>query len=221
MPTPSPVPTIVGWAQSPVPNEWQWLGLIIGIVGFILALLATPSALQMFFGRPHIQIEFGTRTRQGLVGSYEQVMECQLYNRPIKRAWVRALGIRRTPAEDLCAFYTIQEVGSNRMLRDGRLAHITGPAEPEARTHVILPASIRPSTFPISSTTMVEGGSTTLLDPEHPEPLAPSTYVVSVVVTSGEDEFRGASQLVIGWKAEDVVWRPLDAESMVQVAYRR
>ena len=208
-PSPSPVPPWFDWGWSAVPNELQWVGFWLGLIAFVLAILAIPSVVQSMFGQPKIKVMFETRTIRDEVGSPRAVKECHLQNEPVQNWWLRLCRVRRTTADDVSAWFTIREAGSERIVHDTVPAKIQTQINGGLQERISLPASFQPSGFPVTVTPMGPESETLVFAGETMEILALGTYLVSVLVTSGEDKFRAESQLVVGRRAEDVTWRDL------------
>ena len=67
----------------------EWLGIFALAVG----LMALPTAFQIFWGRPEITFEFSR-----LHGGDYTNLFAHLYNHPVKRWLLRALGVKRDDA---------------------------------------------------------------------------------------------------------------------------
>lgn len=75
-------------------SVWQWVFAVIGMVALIMAI---PSFLQMFFGRPNILIAFfENETYPG-----RRILQLELVNSPILNVLLRHLGVRKEPAQEV------------------------------------------------------------------------------------------------------------------------
>ncbi len=71
--------------------------------------MTLPTVLQMIWGKPRIAVGFDiAELKSG------RVLECAIYNIPIRNRLLRWSGIRRTVAEDIMVDFCIEELGSSR-----------------------------------------------------------------------------------------------------------
>lgn len=84
--------------------------LIIGIVALVFSVLAIPTALQMFYGRPHLTFEADDFT-----GPDGRILLIAIKNPPVSNRLLRLASVERESA-DVSGFFDIQEQGTNRIL---------------------------------------------------------------------------------------------------------
>jgi hypothetical protein len=94
--------------QTGFPLWAEWTVAIIGAVAF---LMAVPSLLQMYFGRPKIHVEF--RFYEDELNRY---LVCEIYNLFVTRRLLKLLGVRRSTAEDVHGLVSITEEGTKRII---------------------------------------------------------------------------------------------------------
>jgi hypothetical protein len=87
--------------------------LVVAIFALVLYVL------QMIWGRPKIVLDFDVSEFEGA-----RLLECEIHNEPIARGLLRMLRIRRMVAEDIMAYFSIKEQGSNRVVFSGDVPHI-------------------------------------------------------------------------------------------------
>ncbi len=129
------------WLSQDPSAPWLWAGIIFGIAGFVLAAMALPTALQMFFGRPKVSVEFKSPVIDGVI-----VLQCHILNRPVKNRLLRSLGVTRQSTH-MNASISVYEHGTNRPFRvHGMLLinHGAGPATERAEVTSNWPAIVAP-----------------------------------------------------------------------------
>ncbi|MDR3577201.1 MAG: hypothetical protein P4L50_25345 [Anaerolineaceae bacterium] len=97
---------------STPPPVWEThASFIIAVIALLVAIITLPTVIQMFFGKPKIDIiphlhigDNGYRT-----------LRCYIANAPIKSKILRWMGIVRSDAEVGCDF-AIFEMGTNRKI---------------------------------------------------------------------------------------------------------
>ena len=93
---------IIGAALGRFPNVWEWVGIILAVVGVGIGL---PSLLQRVFGRAKLLTEYD-KYGQG----QEAALVVFLKNPPLERkSFLRKLGVRRETISSLAASFRIFE----------------------------------------------------------------------------------------------------------------
>ncbi len=122
---------------------------IISILALVVALMAFPTVLQVFWGKPKLIIDFGVQEVKG-----GKVLQGELYNQPIRSKLLQILGIRRMVADDIVVSFSIKN-GSNAIAEiiPSLISHAgIAPAQ-----RISLPPSIFPSQFGIAIVEDAEG----------------------------------------------------------------
>src|SRR4030042_3654325 len=83
---------------------WGWFTLITGIIGVVAFLMAVSPFAQMIWGRPKIKIVFGIEVRDNI-----SFLRCEIWNEPIRKGFLKNIGVRRDTANDVVAFLCIKE----------------------------------------------------------------------------------------------------------------
>jgi hypothetical protein len=183
----------LGWLfPDPVPAWLSWAGFWLGVVALVVSLASLPTALQMFFGRPKIEIEFDSDSIEGV-----HRLRCYIYNRGIKSKLLRRLGVVRTPVE-ISASASVSEYGTNKMLVS--LLRVILTTDKESGLHVELPFSILPARFNIVGYTEDKGAFIISQD-DDPNYLAldRSAYRVKIdVITAHQDLITEIRHITVG-----------------------
>ena len=95
-----------------VPEWLGWTDVVLSVVAFGIGLMTLPTAFQMWWGRPTIDVKFTVDRREGMVG-----LKCFLTNPPV-RGWRKKLGVYRETANNLCIILTIREGGTKLLVAD-------------------------------------------------------------------------------------------------------
>ena len=91
-----------------LPEQWEWVALIIGIVTLILV---TVSIIRMAFGGPKVRIFFEKVDKE-----YGRYLVCQLNNEPIHKGILKYLMVRREVARNVTAGFEIIEQRTNQVI---------------------------------------------------------------------------------------------------------
>src|SRR5262249_22996935 len=96
---------------------------------------ALPTVFQMVWGRPTIAFDF-TETHEPLDEvANAKILQGLVYNYPVENRLLLALGVRRSPVDDLAAILTIREDGSNRIVLRDQPILFSPPGERRDATH--------------------------------------------------------------------------------------
>lgn len=155
----------------------EWLGLL----GVVLALVALPTAFQMFFGRP--TIEFVCSVEHGDKGS---ILQCRLLNPAIENRFLKWLGVRREAAY-IHAAYKIWSQETGELIVD-----LTAPLL-VSTTDNAQALELRPTLFGVTFALVLcnQQGVFALAEKPNKEVirLDPGNYNAPVVVFCGEKRF--------------------------------
>jgi len=181
--------------------EWA---LCISILAFALSLIALPTALQMFYGRPNIHTSYGVTPVNGQLH-----LVCTLQNVPIKNKFLKALGIRRETAESVRANYTIADE-TGKIIADNVIAAIRHIFEGdfEGKVNLKLEASIPASDIytDFALAYYARGMVGLVGDDYHPNTILPiGKYTASIKIKIAEKEIEETKHFVVeekgfGWR---------------------
>jgi hypothetical protein len=188
--------------MQPFP-KMELAALTIGTVALIISVMALPTALQMFWGRPRVRIEFS---------SWENPkrLVCELHYVPIANPILWRLGVRREAAP-VAAYFTIFEDGTNRVILDTARARLFDPTENNTeggfRANLVNDA---PLSFVclahLSDRGAVAMGS---LRGETPVTLGVGRYLVGVRVICGDTNFSKGRLMTVGTAPAFTDWLAL------------
>jgi hypothetical protein len=99
--------------------------LIIGVVALIISMMALPTVLQMFWGRPRVRIDFSSWDNP-------KRLVCELHYVPITNPILWRLGVRRESSV-ISVYFNISEAETNRTILDTARARLFDPAEDTER----------------------------------------------------------------------------------------
>ena len=94
-----------------VPDWMQWTDVVLSVIAFGLAVMALPTAFQMWWGKPSLEIKLDRSQSDAGVG-----LICEITNKPIERQFLRWLGVFRKAAHGMCATATFSKVGSGEIV---------------------------------------------------------------------------------------------------------
>jgi hypothetical protein len=181
--------------------EWA---LFISISALVLSIMALPTALQMFYGRPNILTSYGVIPVNGQLH-----LVCTLQNLPIKNKFLKALGIRRETAESVRANYTIADE-TGKIIADNVIAAIRHIFEGDfkGRVNLKLEASIPASDiYTDFALAYYAGGMVGLVgDDYHQNIVLPiGKYSATIKIKIAEKEIEKTKRFVVeekgfGWR---------------------
>ena len=99
-----------------MPFWLQVLGLFMSILALGVAIMTLPTAFQMWWGRPSLDVEFKTDRSTRAVA-----LRCLITNELIATWWHRKAGVIRDAAHDVRGSFTIRKGGTNELIFPGRL----------------------------------------------------------------------------------------------------
>ncbi len=124
----------------------MWAQTLLGILGGVAFLMAIQPFIQMWCGRPKINIGFSTRD----VIEGGTCMTCIIWNEPITRGILSFLRIHRDTAEDVLAFFFIKERDSGQIIFSPSEAILIKTQAGFRAERISLPASFFPASFIIA-----------------------------------------------------------------------
>ncbi len=95
------------WLFNSPPSIWQWIGIFVGFIALILAMVTIPH---LIWGKPKITVDWDIAEID--VG---KALECKIWNEPLTNKVINWF-TRRDPVEDLNAKLDICEAGSGKVL---------------------------------------------------------------------------------------------------------
>ncbi|MGD0794047.1 MAG: hypothetical protein ABR958_00435 [Dehalococcoidales bacterium] len=152
------------------------------IIGVIALIVATPSAIQMFWGKPKIIFRFYTRDIEE-----HTILSCDIQNKPIEDSILKALGVYRRSVV-ISATLQIFEEGTNRPFLNEYMPDFFTYSEIRG-ARITLDSSVIPVTIDIISARKKDGK--VVRDEDELRDNLPSipigTYKVRVTLTADSD----------------------------------
>jgi hypothetical protein len=177
---------------------WLWGTIILSIIAFGLAILAMPTVLQMFCGRPKISIKLKTAHTTA-----HKVLQFWVENEPIKSKFLKFVKVTRDPAYVVCSL-CIYEEGTGKVIFEHTKAKINvEQGEPT------LQALVTPS-FPGIGVAVYMNLQTKETFFRHDDewlPIEKGHYKIEILVTSaGEGVAEVTGKAYIGPNVERFFW---------------
>ncbi len=173
-------------------------GFIIGILALVVAIVALPTAAQMFWGRPKVSLSVHQEQ-----ADWGKMLTCRIANQPIDSSFLRKIRVYRQDASDVAVSFTIRKEGKGRET----LAEV----EPDIRirsgketSDTRIPGSRNYRWFSLV-VWRNKCNDVVVAGPEPVRPLRPGRYVASIRVSSTEpicleEVFK------VGVACEDLGW---------------
>ena len=160
-----------------VPDWMQWTVVVLAVIAFGLAVMALPTAFQMWWGKPSLEIKLDRERLNAGVGLF-----CEITNKPIERQFLRWLGVYRAAAYGMRAIATVSKVGSGEIVGHKQLEIVVGGNAAVPRVE-LYPA------VPSFAAVMVQGpGETSAMFGE--VEIVPGEYSCEIEVAWGHDTGR-------------------------------
>jgi hypothetical protein len=181
-------------------SDMEITALVIGVLALIMAV---PSALQMFFGRPRLRIAF----------EYSDVdvarrLVCIIRNAPIENAFLKRIVVRDQVA--ISANFLMRETGNDRVMLDTSRAYLIDFGENQERAKP-RPRVILSDYWPAMFTCVVhmrENQYATAMNLETDQTviLPPGRYRVEIIVTGGHAPLSVHREFTIGQRPDTTYW---------------
>ena len=120
-----------------VPDWMQWTDVVLSVIAFGLAVMALPTAFQMWWGKPSLEIKLDRSRIDAGVGLF-----CLIKNIPIEIQFLRWLGVCRKAAHGMRATATVSKSGSGELVGYKQLEIFVGgnAAVPRVDLHPAVPS---------------------------------------------------------------------------------
>lgn len=194
------------WYQEAIPPEINWIIGVLGVVAFVLAVLAMPSAMQMIVGRAHLKREYET-----IADGVDRTLLVFLSNPPVKRKLWRRIGVKRLAIQSLEAVFQVREAGSGTVLDAIRHAQFKATDDPSDETFVS--RTVLPPTFSVGATMMIalwdKATAEAVVIPDGLRPalrLAVGLYNVQIIYQVDGEPLIDERTFKVGHRADDLMW---------------
>jgi hypothetical protein len=183
-------------------------GFVIGVVALLVGIMAIPTILQMFFGRPHFTFEADDFT-----GPEGRILVLAIKNQAVSNRFLRLVGVERE-AGDVIAFFDVQELGTGKIL----VRSVTGLLNCAPLRTIGLQARALPN-FTVGLTVIsTREGNATIVDarPEKITPIAPGHYVARIAIARGQDTYRIDQTFRVAKVDHETIWDQRNVVSIRQ-----
>lgn len=174
---------------------------IIGIIALAVAIMVTPTALQMFFGKPQLLV----KTDNWKVND-NTVLGCTIINMPIKKGFLYKLHVVRTVAEDVAVSFQILQSGNRNVIFPRTYTNITTFYGTTAK-NVRIPPSVFQSFFPIVMVIEQNGLAFILSDQDKDIPITLGEYIVNIEVVTNINCLIREFIFIVDNKEPYIKWR--------------
>ena len=99
-----------------LPIWLEWIDVVLSVIAFVLVVWTVPTACQMWWGRPSIDVEFRTQSLDPGVG-----LECLITNKIISNKILKNIRVRRDAAYQLSATAIIREGRTGKFIAQEKL----------------------------------------------------------------------------------------------------
>lgn len=173
-------------------------GFAVGVIALVVGIMAIPTILQMFFGRPHLTFEADDFT-----GPDGRILVLAIKNPPITNRFLRLVGVERE-AGDIIAFFDIQELGTGKLIA----RTVTGLLQCAALQTMGLQARSLPG-FTVGLTVIAtRDGNASIVDarPERAIPIGPGHYIAHIALVRGQDTYRIDQHFRVAKIDHETIW---------------
>jgi hypothetical protein len=171
---------------------------VIGVIALVVGIMAIPTILQMFYGRPKLAFEADDFT-----GPEGRILLIKITNQPVKNRFLRFVGVERE-AGDLMGFFDIQELGTGRIL----IRSVTGLLNCAPLLTVGLTARALPN-FSVGLVVIsTREGRASIVDarPERVMPIETGHYVAHIAITRGQYTYRIDQNFRVAKVDHETIW---------------
>ena len=186
---------------------WEWLSIGLGLAGALALFMSVPTFIQMFAGRPRLNLLF-----ERITEGESRALLVFIKNQPVTHWLFKRLRVRRDTVQSLTAQFTLSEAGSGHIIIPNIEARIYSDADPddEGRDRISLPP-----TFSVGASFIVAIRNTKeaeVVVPKsriHPETvLIPGLFRVEIILMVDGQLTRYIRQFVVGKDPESLGWIP-------------
>ena len=101
--------------ENQPPPDLQWVDIFLSAIAFLVGIVTLPTAFQMWWGKPRLQLEFERTRVRGGVG-----LHCSITNEPVNNRILKWAGVIRDAAHKVRITVTIRENGTSRFVAGGK-----------------------------------------------------------------------------------------------------
>jgi hypothetical protein len=188
----------MNWIHHAPSALWQWIGLVAGLLGLAISIMALPTVLQMLWGRPKPSVEFQSNRASSFVS-----LQCHIANAPIRSRVLRRIGITRQ-ATKITTAIRVSEQGTGKLLVADMVSTsngLGGPSSDISELTNVWPLVVAPIGW------LREESNPSLHTKAHTQPIAEGNYVVEITVRTEHGLRRTFRKNVhIGRNPDEMYW---------------
>ena len=174
---------------------------VIGVVALLVGVLAIPTILQMYFGRPRLTFEADDFT-----GPDARILLIKIQNEPVKSKLLLLLGIEREPG-GLLAFVSVQKLGTNEIL----VRAAPGLLNCTPLRSLGLSARALPGFVVGLAVISTRKGTAHIVDARAGDtddgiPIAPGAYMANIAIVRGQRTYNIKQTFTVGAEDHRTFW---------------
>ena len=190
-----------------IPDWLSWTDIAFSIAAFILAVMAAPTILQMFWGRACLRFEFDRYVQED-----ERRLLVYLQNPRITNRVLRGVGVRRDGIQSLTVMSGIAEAGSGTIVDPIRHSRISSDSDLDDKglSRIALPPTLSVAASVEFVQWDVQEGVASL-PPDRlrkRKVLQPGRYRMDIVFSVDGEPQKVSRDFVVGLKSDDLIWVP-------------
>jgi len=169
--------------------------LVIGILALLVGLL---TVSRMMWSSPKLKFTFTIEDMEKL-----RYYDCEIHNVPITNKFLRKMGVRREPAQDVTAAFEILERETMKVICPLTIAFIKTQTGVGAQ-RIVLPASFFPPMFAIIYVDKNTNEVSVMRENKFLLPVG--AYIAQVTVAEGQHTHIGWCNFIVDDKHPFVYW---------------
>lgn len=179
---------------------WDWVGIIMGVIGVVAFVMALQPFLQFCFGRPKLKVEFNT-----LDDEPGRLLYCGLSSPEVSRV-LRKMGIRRDAIQGLTVLASIVDARTKKMMKRETFARLI---DPEAKNRNVVDIVSSESMVMVWVAAMKKGDTRVLAvlrGDEDEIKLPPSEYLCNLSIKSASVNREVGQKFMVGSQQHELYW---------------
>lgn len=196
------------WYRESIPPELNWVIGILGLLAFVLAVLAMPGVAQMLWGKAQLKTEYKTDAN-----GEDRSLLVFLSNPPVRHKVLKRIGVHRLAVQSLEAQFSIREAGSGTVLDPIRHARFRATDDPSESDEYFQSRIVLPPTYSVGASMMVaiwdKDNSMAVIVPDRLRSamaLSAGLYNVEIIYVIDGDPVRESQAFKVGERGDDLMW---------------
>ena len=193
------------WFQQQPSAEVTWIGFAIGLVAFVLAVLAMA---QMLWRRAQLHTEYST-----VADGEDRSLVIHLKNPPVSRKVLKRIGVRRLAVQSLESYFSIREAGSGAVLDAIRHARFRAGDDPSDADDYYQNRIVLPPTYSVGASMMIaiwdKDNAKAVIVPDRLRSamaLSAGLYNVEIIYMIDGEGVRESHAFKVGERGDDLMW---------------